>query len=71
MNRICMGVAGLMVLSLSAQDKVKIELPVAAWHKTSPGLNPKGGKADAPMPTYKMKASDVDAIMTYLKSLKE
>ena len=35
------------------------------------GLNPKGGKAEAPMPTYKMKASDVDAILAYLKSLKK
>ena len=35
------------------------------------GLNPKGGKADAPMPTYKMKAADVDAIIAYLKTLKK
>ena len=35
------------------------------------GLNPKGGKADAPMPTYKMKPADVDAVMAYLKTLKQ
>jgi mono/diheme cytochrome c family protein len=35
------------------------------------GLNPKGGKADAPMPTYKMKPADVDAIIAYLKTLKK
>ena len=35
------------------------------------GLNPKGGKADVPMPTYKLKPADADAIIAYLKSLKK
>ena len=35
------------------------------------GLNPKGGKAEAPMPTYKLKPADADAIIAYLKSLKK
>ncbi len=35
------------------------------------GLNPKGGKADIPMPTYKLKPADADAIVAYLKSLKK
>lgn len=35
------------------------------------GLNPKGGKADAPMPLYKFKPADADAIMAYLKTLKK
>jgi mono/diheme cytochrome c family protein len=34
------------------------------------GLNPRGGKADAPMPTYKMKQEDAEALVAYLKSLK-
>jgi hypothetical protein len=33
------------------------------------GLTPRGTKAGPPMPTYKMKAADVDAILVYLKSL--
>jgi mono/diheme cytochrome c family protein len=33
------------------------------------GLNPKGGKADAPMPTYKMTKEDAEAVVAYLKSL--
>ena len=34
------------------------------------GLNPRGNPADAPMPMYKMKAEDAQAIVDYLKSLK-
>lgn len=34
------------------------------------GLNPRGGKADVPMPTYKLKQEDAEAIVAYLKSLK-
>lgn len=34
------------------------------------GLNPRGGKAGPPMPTYKMKQEDAEAIVEYLKSLK-
>jgi mono/diheme cytochrome c family protein len=33
------------------------------------GLNPKGGKADAPMPTYKLTQEDAEAVVAYLKSL--
>lgn len=33
------------------------------------GLNPKGGKADAPMPTYKLSQEDAEAVVAYLKSL--
>lgn len=33
------------------------------------GLNPKGGKADAPMPTYKLSKDDAEAVVAYLKSL--
>ncbi len=33
------------------------------------GLTPRGTKAGPPMPTYKMKAADVEAILVYLKSL--
>jgi mono/diheme cytochrome c family protein len=35
------------------------------------GLNPKGNKADAPMPLYKYSPADADAIIAYLKSLKK
>jgi mono/diheme cytochrome c family protein len=31
--------------------------------------NPRGGKADPPMPAYMMSHDDADAIATYLKSL--
>lgn len=34
------------------------------------GLGPSGHAADAPMPTYKLKAEDASAIVEYLKSLK-
>lgn len=34
------------------------------------GQNPKGGAADPPMPTYKLKQADAEAIVAYLKSLK-
>ncbi len=34
------------------------------------GLTPKGGKSDAPMPTYKLSAEDADAVLEYLKTLK-
>src|SRR5947209_1908591 len=33
------------------------------------GLNPRGGKADAPMPTYKLTQEDAEAVVAYLKSL--
>ena len=36
----------------------------------STGLNPNGGPAGAPMPTYKMTQADAEAIVEYLKSLK-
>jgi hypothetical protein len=34
------------------------------------GLNPRGNPAGAPMPMYKMKPDDAQAIVEYLKSLK-
>jgi mono/diheme cytochrome c family protein len=34
------------------------------------GLNPRGGKADPPMPTYKLSKEDAEAVVAYLKSLK-
>jgi mono/diheme cytochrome c family protein len=34
------------------------------------GAGPKGNAADPPMPTYKMKQEDAEAIVAYLKSLK-
>jgi mono/diheme cytochrome c family protein len=34
------------------------------------GVTPKGGKSDAPMPTYKLSAEDADAVVEYLKTLK-
>ncbi len=34
------------------------------------GKNPRGGSADAPMPTYTLKQEDAEAIVAYLKSLK-
>ena len=34
------------------------------------GLTPKGGKSDAPMPTYKLSSEDADAVVEYLKTLK-
>lgn len=33
------------------------------------GLNPRGRKADAPMPTYKLTKEDALAVVAYLKSL--
>jgi Cytochrome c len=33
------------------------------------GLNPRGGKADPPMPTYKLAQEDAEAVVAYLKSL--
>lgn len=34
------------------------------------GLGPSGHTADPPMPTYKLKAEDAEAMVQYLKSLK-
>jgi len=34
------------------------------------GINPAGHVAEAPMPTYKMKHEDAEAVVAYLKSLK-
>lgn len=34
------------------------------------GLTPKGKPADPPMPAYKLKKADAEAMMEYLKSLK-
>ncbi|MBL8296233.1 MAG: c-type cytochrome [Bryobacterales bacterium] len=34
------------------------------------GLTPKGTQAGPPMPTYKMKQADAEAIVEYLKTLK-
>jgi mono/diheme cytochrome c family protein len=34
------------------------------------GLNPQGKPADRPMPTYKLKQDDAEAIVEFLKSLK-
>jgi mono/diheme cytochrome c family protein len=34
------------------------------------GVGPKGNPADPPMPAYKMKQEDAEAIVAYLKSLK-
>jgi len=34
------------------------------------GLGPTGHTADAPMPTYKLKPEDAEAVVAYLKSLK-
>lgn len=34
------------------------------------GLTPKGTQAGPPMPTYKMKEADAEAIVEYLKTLK-
>jgi len=34
------------------------------------GLGPSGHTADPPMPTYKLKAEDAEAVVQYLKSLK-
>ena len=34
------------------------------------GLGPSGHTADPPMPTYKLKAEDAEAIVAYLKTLK-
>ena len=34
------------------------------------GLNPNGHAADPPMPAYKLKAEDAEAVIAYLKTLK-
>ncbi len=34
------------------------------------GKNPRGGKAEAPMPTYTMTPADAKAVVDYLKTLK-
>ena len=34
------------------------------------GANPRGGKADPPMPAYKLRPDDAKAIVEYLKTLK-
>lgn len=34
------------------------------------GQGPSGNRADPPMPTYKMRAEDAEAIVAYLKTLK-
>jgi cytochrome c2 len=34
------------------------------------GLGPRGNPADPPMPAYKLKPEDADAVIAYLKSLK-
>jgi mono/diheme cytochrome c family protein len=34
------------------------------------GLNPNGHAADPPMPTYKLKTEDAEAVVEYLKTLK-
>jgi hypothetical protein len=34
------------------------------------GLTPKGTPAGPPMPTYKLKEADAEAIVEYLKTLK-
>ena len=34
------------------------------------GSNPRGGKADPPMPAYKLRPDDAKAIVEYLKTLK-
>ena len=41
---------------------------ITAFLKT--GLGPSGHTTDPPMPTYKLKAEDAEAIVQYLKSLK-
>jgi len=33
------------------------------------GLNPRGNAADPPMPAYKLKPEDAEAVVAYLKSL--
>ncbi len=33
------------------------------------GMNPRGGKADPPMPAYKLSKDDAEAVVAYLKSL--
>jgi len=35
------------------------------------GLGPRGNVADPPMPAYKLRQSDAEAIVAYLKSLKQ
>ena len=35
------------------------------------GLGPRGNAADPPMPAYKLRPSDAEAIVAYLKSLKQ
>jgi mono/diheme cytochrome c family protein len=35
------------------------------------GLGPRGNTADPPMPAYKLRPSDAEAIVAYLKSLKQ
>jgi Cytochrome c len=44
------------------------ERGITAFLKT--GLGPSGHTADPPMPTYKLKAEDAEAVVQYLKSLK-
>ena len=44
------------------------ERGITAFLKT--GLGPSGHSADPPMPTYKLKAEDAEAIVQYLKTLK-
>ena len=44
------------------------ERGITAFLKT--GLGPSGHSADPPMPTYKLKAEDAEAVVQYLKSLK-
>ena len=34
------------------------------------GVNPRGGKADPPMPAYHMKPEDAEAVVSYLETLK-
>jgi mono/diheme cytochrome c family protein len=44
------------------------EKGITEFFKT--GLGPSGHTADPPMPTYKLKAEDAEAIVAYLKTLK-
>jgi mono/diheme cytochrome c family protein len=54
-------------LTRSGRSQKWGEAAVAKFLET--GLGPKGQKADAPMPLYKMKPEDAAAIAAYLNSL--
>ena len=51
----------------TATDTIDFNLLASNFGKT--GLGPTGNKADPPMPLYKLKHEDAQAVVDYLKTL--